>query len=232
LAAIFHCGHILYKNDVCLVASGASSHKLLTPLVWPFDCNLGLPLSNPNDAILSLCLITDRFGLGCYWKGYIVEYLPSRSTAPSFHDTQQSTWRDVPLGSWHIRTSPALMESIKVSSFTLFWLWYSIMATSCTKMICVWLFGSRHGRIFTNTACLTFRLQFRTTANTLNSWYIVSWYSYRWIWPGVPYLIIHGRIPQFTVVRAVVLWQPTIHLEGRTTGGFTHRDHSNTNKKY
>jgi hypothetical protein len=92
LAVIFHCGHILYENDVCLVASVASSHKLLTPLVWPFDCNLGLPLSNPTDAILSLHLITDGFGLGCYLKGYIVEYLPSHSTAPSFHDTQQSTW--------------------------------------------------------------------------------------------------------------------------------------------
>jgi hypothetical protein len=28
------------------------------------------------------------------------------------------------------------------------------------------------------------------------------------------------------------LWQPTIHLEGCTTGGFTHQDHCNTNEKY
>jgi hypothetical protein len=28
------------------------------------------------------------------------------------------------------------------------------------------------------------------------------------------------------------LWQPTIHLEGCTTGGFTHQDHCNTNETY
>jgi hypothetical protein len=59
--------------------------------------------------------------------------------------------------------------------------------------------------VSTNTACLSFWLQFQTTADTLNQCYIVSRYSYRWIWPGVPYQMIYGRIPQFTVSGAVIL---------------------------
>ena len=44
--------------------------------------------------------------------------------------------------------------------------------------------------------------------------------------------MIYGGIPQFTVAGAVVLWQPTIRLEGRTTGGFVHWNHSNTGAMY
>jgi hypothetical protein len=160
----------------------------------------------------------------------MVGYPNSLLSVPSFCDNQQSTWRDIPLEGLHTGTTPTLVQCTKVSYNVWLGLWYSVVVTSCTKMMCVW--RDRGPLVSTNTACLTFRLQFRTTANTLNSWYIVSWYSYRWIWPEVPYLMIHGRIPQFTISGAVILWQPTIHLEGRTTGGFTHRNHSSTDAMY
>jgi hypothetical protein len=139
-------------------------------------------------------------------------------------------WRDVPLEGLHTGTTPTPMKSIKVSYYALKWLWSLVVVPSCTKMRCVW--QHRGPLVSTNKACLTFRLQFRTTADTLNSWYVVARSSYRWIWPGVPYQMIYGGIPQFTVSGAIVLWQPTIHLLGHTTGGFTHWDRSNTNEKY
>ena len=160
----------------------------------------------------------------------MVGYPNSLLAVPSFCDNQQSTWRDVPLEGLHTGTTPTLMKSTKVSYYAWLWLWSLVVVPSCTKMRHVW--RHRGPLVSTNTACLTFRLQFRTTANTLNSWYIVSWYSYRWIWPGVPYLMIYGGIPQFTVGGAIVLWQPTIHLEGRATGGFVHWNHSNTDAMY
>ena len=150
----------------------------------------------------------------------MVGYPNSLLSVPSFCDNQQSTWRDVPLEGLHTGTTPTPMKRTKVSYYAWFWLWPLVVVTSCTKMMCVLLLGSWHRCIFTNNTCLTFQLQFQTTANTLNQCYIVSWYSYRWIWPGVPYMMIHGGIPQFTVVRAIireenllqmVLWK-TVHF--------------------
>jgi hypothetical protein len=45
--------------------------------------------------------------------------------------------------------------------------------------LAVWRLASVH-ILTTNTACLTFHLQFRTVADTLNSWYIVCGHFYRW----------------------------------------------------
>ena len=160
----------------------------------------------------------------------MVGYPNSLLPVPSFCDNQQSTWRDVPLEGLCTGTTPTLVQCTKVSYYVWLGLWYSVVVPSCTKMMCVWL--CRFPLRTTNMACLTFRLQFRTTANTLNLWYIVSWYSYRWIWLWVPFPMIYGGIPQFTVAGAVILWQPTIHLEGRTTGGFVHWNHSNTGAMY
>jgi hypothetical protein len=168
--------------------------------------------------------------MGCPIWWYMVGYPTSLLVVPSFCDNQQSTWRDVPLEGLCTRTIATPMKSTKVSYYAWFWLWSLVVVPSCTKMRRVW--RPQGPLVSTNMACLTFPLQFRTVADTLNSWYLVSRYCYRWIWPGVPYMMIHGGIPQFTVVCAIVLWQPTIHLEGCATGGFTHRDHSNTNEKY
>ena len=135
------------------------------------------------------------FGLGCHFQWYMAGYPNSLLAVPSFCDNQQSAWRDIPLEGLHTGTTPALMQCTKVSYYAWLWLWSLVVVASCTKMRHVW--RDRGPLVSTNTACLTFWLQFRTTADTLNWCYIVSWYSYRWIWLGVPFPMINGGIPQF-----------------------------------
>jgi hypothetical protein len=149
---------------------------------------------------------------------------------PSFCDNQQSASGDIPLEDLHTRTTPVLMQCTKVSYYAWLWLWSLAVVASCTKMRHVW--QDQGPLVSTNMACLTFPLQFRTTADTLNWCYIVFWYCYRWIWLGVPLQMINGGIPQFTVGSAIILWQPTIRLEECATGDFVHQNNSNTGAMY
>ena len=131
---------------LCLCCfSPTTNPALFSLLFWRcwqvLDCNLGLLLSHQIDSALSLGILTMDL---CHFQWCMAGYFHSLSAAPSYCDTWQSAWRNIPLGFWPTGTTPALMESIKVSSFTLFWLRYSIVATSCTKMMCVWLASAAH----------------------------------------------------------------------------------------
>ena len=203
--------------------------RLLTCLVLPFDCHVGLPLSNTTDSTLLVCLVTDGFGLGCCFQWYMAGYPSSLLAVPSFCDNQQSAWRDVPLEGLHTGTTPALMQCTKVSYYAWFWLWSLVVVTSCTKMMCVW--KSRRPIHTTNMACLTLWLQCRCTAVTPNQFYIVGGHSYWWIMLGVPFpMIYHG------IRTSVHSWSApacfVIHNNPPGGVGFMHWVHSSINEEY
>jgi hypothetical protein len=191
--------------------------RLLTCLVLPFDCHVGLPLSNTTGSTLLVCLVTDGFGLGWCFQWYMAGYPNSLLLVPLLCDkNQQSTWRDVLLEGLHTRTTPALMQYTKINYYAWFWLWTLVVVTSCTKKMCVW--KSWWPIHTTNMACLTLWLQCRCTAITpkTNSTLLVGilltdglclGYHFQWY--------TMGYAPQFTLeVHRNVLWYTTIHQEG------------------
>ena len=83
--------------------------RLLTCLVLPFDCHVGLPLSNTTDSTLLVCLVTDGFGLGCCFQWYMAGYPSSLLSCHRFVTRTNNPpggtyrWRDYtpePLQHW------------------------------------------------------------------------------------------------------------------------------------
>jgi hypothetical protein len=171
--------------------------------------------------------MTDGFGLGCCFQWYMAGYVSSLLVQHIFVIHNNPPGGDILLGSSLTRITPPLVENTKVSLLAWCLLWYSFVAMSSTNMLCVW----HHMQPFWLLTCLVLHFDCHVGL-PLYRFYIISVPCNWWIWLGLMFWMIYGRIPQFTVV-GIVLWQePTIRLEGRTAGGITHQNHSSTDAIY
>jgi hypothetical protein len=204
---------------------------LLTCLVLPFDCHVGLSLSNTTDSTLLVCLMTDGFGLGYCFQWYMAGYPNSLLAVPSFCDNQQSAWRDVPLEGLHTGTTPALMQYTKVSYYAWFSLWYLVIVASCTKKMCVW---KSHG-LFTLLTWLVRPFDCNVgvqLSHLTNSTLLVGILTDAWIMLGGA---ISNDIPWDTHLSSLLQCTPAcfvIHNNPPGGVGFMHWVHSSINEEY
>jgi hypothetical protein len=101
--------------------------------IWNYCCHTKLILHCLSAFSQWICAIFNDV-----WQDTFTQPL---SAVPSYCDTWQSAWRNIPLGFWHTGTTPALMESIKVTFLIDFGC--DIPLSPCPLWICrVWLVAS------------------------------------------------------------------------------------------